>query len=927
MSNPSSHSSALSEQRGRRRIQVSLRTRLLLASLAIALIPLMLMAYLNVRATSQALTEAANIKLYAAASQTASSIDDFIAERLTSIQTEARLPDLVEYLSLPEDRRRGSDQETRARTILFTLSGKEPFISSYALLDRRGLTVLDTFLPDVDLNKFTSDYFMVPMQTGQSYVSPIRFSATTGEQALYFSSPVENAAGELVGVLSVRYNADALLKLIAQSTGLAGEGSFAILLDQDHIRLADGAQRQMAFKSVVPLDPTRLATLKADGRLPERAPEELATNLPDFEQGLAQADAQPFFVAELHSAGEGLKQCAVAKTKKHSWWVVFAQPRQVFLAPIAGQARNALILAIGIAIVVAVGAIGTAQLLLRPILHLTHVAQLITQGDLTAQAPVQSHDEIGVLATAFNTMTAQLRDMISSLELRVEARTAQLRASTEVGRAASTILDPQELLQRIVDLICERFGFYYAGVFLLDRDRRFAVLRAGRGEAGRVMLESGHKLEIGGQSMVGWVCANKQARVALDVGQDAVRFANPLLPDTRSEIALPLRIGDRILGALDVQSVQEAAFDESSIAVLQGMADQIAIALENARLFAETQTALAENRQLVAQAQASLQETAALYEASRAISTASDTDAIFQAIVERSLRPEIDLCLLVLFEPYEGQQPEYAQISHAWTREPTTSQTLQIRTRTAWADFPLRDLLTAEPSVKILSHDVDHLLLREYLPPDLQSIAFVPLIAGSKWIGALGLGTSGQTALTTEWLKPYQSLAAQAAVSIENRRLIESTQASLQELNALYRQVTREAWQRALQSRPALAEYDYAPAGPAASDGSKLEMPLTLRGQEIGVVELTRADRPAWSEQERALVEAVVTQAALALDSARLFDETQRLAGRERLINEITARIRATSSVPAILQTAARELAQALDVPHAVARIQIKDEG
>ena len=103
-------------------------------------------------------------------------------------------------------------------------------------------------------------------------------------------------------------------------------------------------------------------------------------------------------------------------------------------------------------------------------------------------------------------------------------------------------------------------------------------------------------------------------------------------------------------------------------------------------------------------------------------------------------------------------------------------------------------------------------------------------------------------------------------------------------------------------------------------------MPLTLRGEEIGVVELTSSGRPAWSEQERALIEAIVTQAALTLDSARLFDETQRLAGRERLINEITARIRATTSVPAILQTAARELASALSVPHAVARIQIRDE-
>jgi len=581
---------------------------------------------------------------------------------------------------------------------------------------------------------------------------------------------------------------------------------------------------------------------------------------------------------------------------------------------------------VGVAVLLV--AIGTAAMFVRPINRVMEGARQLSQGKLDYEIPRVGGDEMGQLAKTFNQMARQLQQLVNqttSHATRLERQATQLAAGVAVARAASSILDPQELLKQAVNLICDQFGLYYAGIFLLDKENRFAVLRAGRGEAGRAMLESGHRLEVGGQSMVGWVCANRQARIALDVGQDAVRLVNPLLPDTRSEIALPLQIGERVLGALDVQSKQEAAFDESSIAVLQGMADQIAIALENARLFAETQTALAENQRLVSQIQASLQETSALYETSQAIATAPDTDAIFQAMVEHGLKPEIDLCLLVLFEPYEGEKPEYLKVSHVWTREPVTLDPLRADTRTAFADFSLRSLLTAEPSGLVQSYDPGDQQMWRHLPPGLQSIAFVPLIAGAKWTGALGLGTSSQSALTAEWLKPYQSLAAQAAVSIENRRLIESTQASLQELNVLYRQVMRETWQRALQSRPTLTEYDYAPTGQAAGDGSKLEMPLTLRGQEIGVVELTSAGRQAWTEQERALVEAVVTQAALALDSARLFDETQRLAGRERLINEITARIRATTSVSAILQTAARELAQALDVPHAVARIQIDE--
>jgi hypothetical protein len=181
------------------------------------------------------------------------------------------------------------------------------------------------------------------------------------------------------------------------------------------------------------------------------------------------------------------------------------------------------------------------------------------------------------------------------------------------------------------------------------------------------MLGHGHKFEVGSQSMVGWVCANWKGRIALDVGQDAVRFANPLLPDTRSEIALPLQAGGRILGVLDVQSERPAAFDDNDIAVLQGMADQIAVALDNARLFTQTQTALSENEQLLSQVETALHEATALYEAGQAISAASDNTAVFQAVVDHVLKPDIDLCL-VLFEAYKSGLPQALDISQVWAR-------------------------------------------------------------------------------------------------------------------------------------------------------------------------------------------------------------------------------------------------------------------
>ncbi len=184
----------------------------------------------------------------------------------------------------------------------------------------------------------------------------------------------------------------------------------------------------------------------------------------------------------------------------------------------------------------------------------------------------------------------------ANLESLVEQRTRGLHAVAEVGHAMTSLLDPAVLLPQVVELVHERFGLYYVGLFLVDEARRFAVLQAGTGAAGREMLAQGHRLEVGGRSMVGRCAATGVPDVQLDVGEASVRFDNPLLPRTRSELALPLRVRGRVIGVLTVQSEREDAFDEAYVALLQAMTDQVAVAIDNARLFAESQAALAEMR-------------------------------------------------------------------------------------------------------------------------------------------------------------------------------------------------------------------------------------------------------------------------------------------------------------------------------------------
>jgi len=180
----------------------------------------------------------------------------------------------------------------------------------------------------------------------------------------------------------------------------------------------------------------------------------------------------------------------------------------------------------------------------------------------------------------------------------VRRRAIQLQTASEVSHAASSILSLDELLRKTVELIRERFDLYYVGLFLVGKAREYAVLHAGTGEAGRLMLERAHRLAIDEHSMIGWCVANKKARIALDVGQEAVRFENPLLPETHSELALPLVTRGEIVGAMTVQSREVAAFSEQDIAVLQTMADQIANAIANTQLYQQVQAALTETRHL-----------------------------------------------------------------------------------------------------------------------------------------------------------------------------------------------------------------------------------------------------------------------------------------------------------------------------------------
>ncbi|MFN8413784.1 MAG: GAF domain-containing protein [Anaerolineales bacterium] len=257
-------------------------------------------------------------------------------------------------------------------------------------------------------------------------------------------------------------------------------------------------------------------------------------------------------------------------------------------------------------LLVALGGGVTLFILLTPAIQLSEFTKQLGKKNFLATLNISKfRGELGTIAKSLMDLSTAIQSMIAELENKVlerthelEQRAIQLRAAADVGKAITSVRNLSELLQQTTILIHERFGYYHVGIFLLDERKEYAVLSASNSEGGRKMLEKNHQLRVSETSIVGYTTLNAKARIALDVGKDAVYFDNPDLPNTRSEMALPLVVSGQILGALDVQSTQQSAFSEEDVVTLQILADQIAVAIQNANLFNETNKALESARQV-----------------------------------------------------------------------------------------------------------------------------------------------------------------------------------------------------------------------------------------------------------------------------------------------------------------------------------------
>jgi GAF domain-containing protein len=422
--------------------------------------------------------------------------------------------------------------------------------------------------------------------------------------------------------------------------------------------------------------------------------------------------------------------------------------------------RSAAIILIALLVAAIIVSISLGQVISAPLLRLTHTANQILDGNLSARAEITTSDETGTHAQAFNAVTSQLGEILAGLERTIDERTSELfvvsqsnerrarqfQSISHVARTISSTLDIDSLLTQITTVINREFGFYHVGVFLLDTTGEYAVFSAANSEGGQTMLARGHRLKVGEKGLVGFVSSTGRPRVALDTGADSVFFNNPDLPDTRSEIALPLRAGDITIGVLDVQSTNQQAFSPEDVDILSTLADQVSIAIQNARQNEQTQKALAESKAL-------------------------------------------------------------------------SRQFVQ----SGWQQFTKRQNLLG----------VHHTGAKASL------------------LYAKSSNGNGKNVNTANQLK--------------------------------------------LKGR-----------------GAILSIPIKLRGEVIGSVDVQAPDNRQWDQDELDILTAIIERAAIAMENSRLLTESQKRAAKERTIGEITAKISAQSEVDDLLKTAAKELNRTL---------------
>lgn len=470
---------------------------------------------------------------------------------LTTIQTD---PQFIENLK--------RIVRIRAKDVV---GAEEEAYSEIMILNTQGEVIIST-LPENEGQNYENQVFF--RQGALRFYTGFTDIESFGDENLIVATPLYDSGGQVIrGIVVLRSNANSIKRIMENTTGF----------DQGETYLVDTHYKPVTLtKTLTDLVSTR-ASLETIGEKVESGQE--------VYQNYANEPVLGYY--------KWFEEMQVA--------IVGEVPLSYVIVNSARSLAGSAILAT-IVISLAIAAVAfSSNTITYPIILLAQTTESFAAGKFSSRAPVDRADEIGALAKSYNQMAEQLQETIGNLENRVSERTRdlasqseRLRMAAEIARDSASASDLRELLERSSQLIQARFGFDHTGILLLDNNNEYIILAASPSDAGKKMIAENFKLRVGGAGIIARVASAGEPRVTFDTATDPSYLSHPYLAGTRSEMALPLKTENKVIGVLDIQSNEVYGFSEDDVAIMQILADQLATAIERARLLQEVERSLKE---------------------------------------------------------------------------------------------------------------------------------------------------------------------------------------------------------------------------------------------------------------------------------------------------------------------------------------------